>query len=317
VWIPNNEILKRDGVSDTAEAARTYLHAIIGDVVPPERIDTYLERGPEMLSFVLKHSPLKMCWVCPGRHGGRLVGTTVPLVGAPWFALSERNFPGSIIVNMSGDRFMNESMPYVEACHHMYGGVDGQGPGRVRTSPPGCCSTSSTTTGTSSPDCNQGNGFRACGWRTGSSWRPTRWRNSRSRPGLPAEALTATVERFNGFARSGVDEDFHRGESAYERYYGDPTNKPNPNLGEISHGPFYAAEMVPGDLGTKGDPHRCARPCFARRRVGDRRPLRRGQCQRPGDGPHLPRAWRHHRPGDDLQVFGRTAHRGSRPAGHI
>ena len=66
VWIPNNEILKRDGVKDTAEAARTYLHAIIGDVVARrERIDTYLDRGPEMLSFVLKHSPLKLCWV-PG-----------------------------------------------------------------------------------------------------------------------------------------------------------------------------------------------------------------------------------------------------------
>ena len=38
---------------------------IIGDVVEPERIDTYLDRGPEMLSFVLKNSPLKMCWV-PG-----------------------------------------------------------------------------------------------------------------------------------------------------------------------------------------------------------------------------------------------------------
>jgi 3-oxosteroid 1-dehydrogenase len=49
-----------------------------------------------------------------------------------------------------------------------------------------------------------------------------------------------------------VDEDFHRGESAYDRYYGDPTNKPNPNLGEISHGPYYATKLVPGDLGTKG-----------------------------------------------------------------
>ena len=42
------------------------------------------------------------------------------------------------------------------------------------------------------------------------------------------------------------------GESAYDRYYGDPTNKPNANLGAISHPPFYAAKMVPGDLGTKG-----------------------------------------------------------------
>ena len=54
---------------------------------------------------------------------------TVPLVGAPWFALSERNSPGSIIVNAAGKRFMNESMPYVEAGHHMYGGEYGQGAG--------------------------------------------------------------------------------------------------------------------------------------------------------------------------------------------
>ena len=69
VWIPNNEILKRDGVTDTADAARTYLHTIIGDVVAPERIDTYLDRAPEMLSFVLQNTPLEMCWV-PGRPPG-------------------------------------------------------------------------------------------------------------------------------------------------------------------------------------------------------------------------------------------------------
>src|ERR1700759_4033079 len=83
VWIPNNEILKRDGVIDTSEAARKYLHAIIGDVVEPERIDTYLDRGPEMLSFVLKNSPLKMCWVpgysdyYPESPGGRPAGRSI------------------------------------------------------------------------------------------------------------------------------------------------------------------------------------------------------------------------------------------------
>src|ERR1700712_1098743 len=83
VWIPNNEILKRDGVSDTAEAARTYLHAITGDAVPAEKIDTYLERGPEMLSFVLKNSPLKRCWVpgysdyYPESPGGKPTGRSV------------------------------------------------------------------------------------------------------------------------------------------------------------------------------------------------------------------------------------------------
>jgi succinate dehydrogenase/fumarate reductase flavoprotein subunit len=60
------------------------------------------------------------------------------------------------------------------------------------------------------------------------------------------------VERFNGFARSGVDEDFHRGESAYDKYYSDPTVKPNPSLHSIDQGPFYAVKIVPGDLGTKG-----------------------------------------------------------------
>ena len=83
VWIPNNEVLKRDGVKDNAEAARTYLHTIIGDVVPAEKIDTYLDRGPEMLSFVLKHSPLKLCWVpnysdyYPETAGGKSSGRSV------------------------------------------------------------------------------------------------------------------------------------------------------------------------------------------------------------------------------------------------
>ena len=42
MWIPNNEVLARDRVRDTPEAARTYLHAIIGDVVPAEKIDAFV-----------------------------------------------------------------------------------------------------------------------------------------------------------------------------------------------------------------------------------------------------------------------------------
>jgi 3-oxosteroid 1-dehydrogenase len=70
--------------------------------------------------------------------------------------------------------------------------------------------------------------------------------------GIDPAGLAAEVERFNGFAKSGVDEDFHRGESAYNRYYGDPTNKPNPNLGTIEQPPFYAVAIWPGDVGTCG-----------------------------------------------------------------
>jgi 3-oxosteroid 1-dehydrogenase len=69
---------------------------------------------------------------------------------------------------------------------------------------------------------------------------------------VPADALAETVTRFNGFAEKGKDEDFGRGNSAYDRYYGDPTVKPNPSLAGLVQGPYYAAKMVPGDLGTKG-----------------------------------------------------------------
>ena len=57
--------------------------------------------------------------------------------------------------------------------------------------------------------------------------------------------------RFNGFARTGVDEDFHRGASANDRYYSDPRAKPNPTLGPIETAPFYAIPVTPSDLGTK------------------------------------------------------------------
>jgi 3-oxosteroid 1-dehydrogenase len=69
--------------------------------------------------------------------------------------------------------------------------------------------------------------------------------------GVPADNLEATVSRFNGFVRNGVDKDFHRGENAYENYYGDP-RYPNANLGELGVGQFRAMKMLPGDIGTKG-----------------------------------------------------------------
>jgi hypothetical protein len=65
------------------------------------------------------------------RLGGLDLGLppTVPLPNGAWFALSECNAPGSIIVNSSGERYMIEALPYVEATHRMYGGTHGQGPG--------------------------------------------------------------------------------------------------------------------------------------------------------------------------------------------
>ncbi|BCW05886.1 FAD-binding protein [Arthrobacter sp. NtRootA1] len=70
--------------------------------------------------------------------------------------------------------------------------------------------------------------------------------------GLDPRALRTTVDRFNGFAKTGIDEDFNRGYSAFERHYSDPRQKPNPTLGTIESAPFYAIKIGLGDLGTKG-----------------------------------------------------------------
>lgn len=69
---------------------------------------------------------------------------------------------------------------------------------------------------------------------------------------LPYDALKQTVAKMNQYARSGVDPDFGRGGNAYDRMFGDPTVTPNPCLGPIETGPFYAVAINLGDLGTKG-----------------------------------------------------------------
>ena len=64
--------------------------------------------------------------------------------------------------------------------------------------------------------------------------------------------LRATIDRFNAFAHNGRDEDFGRGDAPHDRYYGDPRVKPNPNLGPIARAPFYAVPIHPCDIGTNG-----------------------------------------------------------------
>lgn len=70
--------------------------------------------------------------------------------------------------------------------------------------------------------------------------------------GIDPQGLEAGVQRFNALCETGTDDDFGRGSSAYNRYYADPTAKPNPCLGPISEPPFWAAPLYPGDVGTCG-----------------------------------------------------------------
>ncbi|RJT22827.1 FAD-binding protein [Chakrabartia godavariana] len=69
---------------------------------------------------------------------------------------------------------------------------------------------------------------------------------------VPPDILAQTVARFNEHAVKGEDPDFHRGEAAYDKMYGDPRVGPNPCLAPIAKGPFYAMPIYPGDIGTNG-----------------------------------------------------------------
>jgi 3-oxosteroid 1-dehydrogenase len=69
---------------------------------------------------------------------------------------------------------------------------------------------------------------------------------------LPIDELRKTVSNINDYAKSGVDPQFGRGGNDYDRFFGDPTSKPNPSLGSISAPPYYAVPINLGDLGTKG-----------------------------------------------------------------
>jgi 3-oxosteroid 1-dehydrogenase len=166
--------------------------------------------------------------------------------GARMFSVWERSMPGSIIVDRSGRRFVNESTSYLDVGRMMLE--------RDRTVPavPSWLVMDSrhrrryplvTLMPGITPKRVVENGFLV---------RARSLDELAEKTGVDAAGLRDTVRRFNAFARSGIDEDFHRGESTYDRYYSDPRVKPNPNLGPIDRPPFWAARMYPGDLGTKG-----------------------------------------------------------------
>jgi 3-oxosteroid 1-dehydrogenase len=69
---------------------------------------------------------------------------------------------------------------------------------------------------------------------------------------IEPETLRATIDRFNGFVAKNRDEDFHRGDRAYDRWLGDPYHKPSETLGTIERAPFYSVPVLPGDVGTYG-----------------------------------------------------------------
>jgi len=166
--------------------------------------------------------------------------------GVSQFMLWERSFPYGIIVDSAGKRFMNESASYVDCGHWQYErnqqipAIPGFfiGDARHRKYYP---------FGTMLP----GQAPKEA-YESGFMVKADSLSELAGKLGIDAANLEQTVLRFNQFAKTGKDLDFHRGDSVYDRVYSDPRVKPNPNLGEITQPPFFAVKVWPGDLGTKG-----------------------------------------------------------------
>jgi 3-oxosteroid 1-dehydrogenase len=161
----------------------------------------------------------------------------------------ERALPGCIMVSQKGERFLNEA-----ASYHITGQLMAR-----RQRDHGDASPSWMIFDRRFrhlypmgallplvPDWAQSRGVRATVKKAASV------EELAHRIGADPLVLAATIERFNTYAAKGDDPDFHRGEAAYDRMYGDQRNTPNPCLRPLDQGPYYAMPIYPGDIGTNG-----------------------------------------------------------------
>jgi 3-oxosteroid 1-dehydrogenase len=155
--------------------------------------------------------------------------------------------PHAILVDQSGVRYMNEGGSYVAYCAGMVA--------RNKTVPavPSWAIFDSQYMATSMlagtmPGTRKPQSWFDSGYLKQADTMEELARQLKMNP----PALQSTVARFNGFVAQNRDDDFHRGERAYDRWLGDPFHKPNPALGAIDKAPFYAVSIYPGDVGTYG-----------------------------------------------------------------
>jgi 3-oxosteroid 1-dehydrogenase len=178
---------------------------------------------------------------------------SVPGESIPRLSIMEKSYPGSIVVNPAGERFSNESQNYMAYQLETF----------ARHSEDNPCVPSwqifdarFRATYFVGPLYNSK--FRP-DWLLPKSWeqqgfmaRADSIRGLAEKIGVDPDGLEATVVKMNGYARTGKDLDLQRGDSLYDRYYGDPRVTPNPCLAPIEKPPFYAMKVDPGDFGTQG-----------------------------------------------------------------
>ena len=383
IWIPNNPLMKKAGIPDSREEALTYLRRVAEGQAPEKVIETFADRGPEMVEYIFENVPLEWKIAKPalagmisggpgadyhpewpgGKSEGRSLfpagggpglvkalrdaaeakgvkvmvetsakkliqdaktkeilgliaesagkeltikarkGVILAAGGFPWNEEMVKHFlrgpslptstlgntgdgilmgmaigadlrnmneewgmpvaltaggtatlcaswttgmPGAIVVNKYGERFYNEAGPYdtvkraydvydsrFDKCEYLnvpaYAIVDADYVGRY------------TFLGVKP-------GEEAPKWM----WKADTLRDLALALKIDPDALEKTVETFNGYAREGVDLEFHRGESLYDQSWGGDPSFKNSNLAPLETPPFYTVEMRAGNIGTCG-----------------------------------------------------------------
>jgi len=172
--------------------------------------------------------------------------TTIDASGARKFMVYERSMPHCIIVDQTGERYFNESESYTDAGHAILKRQEENGKAIHSWLIMESRNRNKYLFGDMLPRRTPKKAIES-----GFLIKANSIEELAEKCQIDLEGLQSTISRFNKFVEKGVDEDFGRGNSAYDNYYGDPTYK-NPNLGTLEKPPYYACKVYPGDLGTKG-----------------------------------------------------------------
>jgi 3-oxosteroid 1-dehydrogenase len=163
--------------------------------------------------------------------------------------LAERSLPGSLIVDQTGNRFVNEATDYMSFGQRLLERERAGVPVEAMWIVFDQLYRNSYVFGA---ELYPRMAIPQSWYDGGIAHRSDNMAELAEMIGVPESQFLSTVSRFNEMSCAGDDSDFHRGRSAYDRYYGDPTITPNPNLRALDKGPFYAVKMVLSDLGTCG-----------------------------------------------------------------
>lgn len=157
----------------------------------------------------------------------------------------DRAKPGLMAVNQAGERFVNESTSYHEFVRAMYRSYE-----TVPSLPVYLVCDHDFMEKWGMGLALPGGRPREHLIRAGYLWKAPTLGSLGESLGIDGARLTASAARFNAQAAGGKDEDFGKGSTEYNRYLGDPDQKPNACLGPLRRAPFYAVKVVAGDIGT-------------------------------------------------------------------